>query len=364
LFSPANPSGAISEDIDLNDIRIMYYNCGIPQSPYVAEEDIAIAHTPGGTRNEREATLSTRPETEQTAQKSLPEEDLSVLPLKSQMAQKSLPEEDLSVLPLKSQMAQKSLPEEDLSVLPLKSQMAVIKPRGRPETPTTDIGSGTEQAARKILPEDVPPLSATETDALQSQQSTNRAPNNSSPQDLEASSDYGTDSNRGTPYSDISDSCDEPENQNKNVYSQETMLPTIRNAFERFRQPAYAQQQVFRILCELRKNPPKNCKPIGFTHFKSFKNSNVDLTVGFLEPDKLGDQNVRCIRCNLCTKYFDPCEFLLHYDIDGVELDEKKCLLTEPQPAVVDMEPDVRKIWESMVTLKNILVGTRLKNLR
>ncbi|XP_061182335.1 uncharacterized protein LOC133190659, partial [Saccostrea echinata] len=354
LFSPANPLGTITEDqIDYSDIRIMYYNCGIPQSPYVAEEDIGSAPTPGKIKPQREIIPSSKPGT--------PSKNSS--PGTDRTTKKILSEEDFPML---------SIPDTN-TLQGQESQKDTI-PSSRPETPNVSGSTGTEQTARKILPEEeLPMLFTTNTTSLQTE-SNSGATNVSNSQETEASSDYGTDSNRGTPYSDISEPCDEPDNIKTDkpfVSNLPTIMPGHRNlglnANENFQHHTDAQR-VLSFLSKLRRENLENFKPIGFTHRKSFKNMqlpnpNASLTVGFLEPEKFKDPKLQCIRCNLCSKYFDPCGFLLHYDSEVMKLDEKKCLLTEPQPAVGDMEPQVRKIWDYLITLKNFLVDAKISSL-
>ncbi|XP_062581052.1 uncharacterized protein LOC134242873 [Saccostrea cucullata] len=349
LFSPAIPTGTIAEDqLDYSDIRIMYYNCGVPQSPYVAEEDIANVPTPGKIKPQREIIPSSKPGT--------PSKNSS--PGTDHTTKKIVCEEDFPMLTL-----------PDICTMEgQESQKDIIIPSSRPETPNVSGSTGTEPTARKILPEE-------EIHNATSQSESNSAATNvSNSQETETSSDYGTDSNRGTPYSDISDPSDEPEsmrNDKSFVPNLQTIMPGQRNlglnADENVQRHTDAQQ-VLGFLSKLRRENLENFKPIGFTHQKSFKNMqvpnpNARLTVGFLEPEKFKDPKLQCIRCNLCCRYFDPCGFLLHYDSDVMKLDEMKCLMTEPQPAVGNMEPEVRKIWDYLITLKNFLVDAKMNSL-
>lgn len=120
-----------------------------------------------------------------------------------------------------------------------------------------------------------------------------------------------------------------------------------------------------KFLSELRQESSNYHQTICFTHRKSFKNlitANGDdnLSVGFLELQKLKEPKLQCIKCNVCKMYFDPCGFLLHFDVKNVELDEIKCLLTEPMNAMPKIDPNVQSIWYKFITLKNVLVNAKL----
>lgn len=302
LMSPANPTATIPEDqVDYSDIRIMYYDHGVPQSPYVAEEDIVSAKTFGKIQNQEE-----------------------------------------------------------------------VIPSSRPETPILNISPQKDQTARKILPEeDFPMLSSAVSPVVENLAS---AQNVSNSQETEASSDYGTDSNRGTPLSVISEPSEEVEHQNpvnrkRSVSSkEETVLsgpekPNLSDIDILEKQSDNPHLQKF--LSELRQESSNYHQTICFTHRKSFKNlitANGDdnLTVGFLELQKLKEPKLQCIKCNVCKMYFDPCGFLLHFDVKNVELDEIKCLLTEPMNAMPKIDPNVQSIWYKFITLKNVLVNAKL----
>lgn len=303
LMSPANPTATIPEDqVDYSDIRIMYYDHGVPQSPYIAEEDIVNATTFRNIQNQEEVIPSSRPETP-----------------------------SLNISPQKDQTARKILPEEDFSML------------------STAISPVVETLAN--------------------------AQNESNSQETEASSDYGTDSNRGTPLSVISEPSEELEQQNpvnrKRSFSskEETVLsgpenPKL-NAIDILEKQS-DKSHLQKFLSELRQESSNYHQTICFTHRKSFKNlitANGDdnLTVGFLELQKLGEPKLQCIKCNVCKMYFDPCGFLLHFDVKNIELDEIKCLLTEPMNAMPKMDPNVQRIWNKFITLKNALVNATLR---
>ena len=240
----------------------------------------------------------------------------------------------------------------------------------RPETPSVNIN--TVQAARKILPEENLPKQR-----VPVQEENHIEPRNANnSQEADASSDYGTDSNRGTPFSDLSDSFDKGDNQNpvtseKNCASPREMGPSERlrrNAMNLTGKQAH-EYQLMDILSKLRQEDLEKFDSICFIHRKTFKggvirNPDDNITIGFLHPQRFRHPQLLCVRCNVCQKYFDPCDFLVHVDMWNVELNNTSCLLTEPEHAMPNMNQAEQNIWKQFIVLKDILLTAKFNFLR
>nr|XP_022313498.1 uncharacterized protein LOC111118372 isoform X2 [Crassostrea virginica]XP_022313499.1 uncharacterized protein LOC111118372 isoform X2 [Crassostrea virginica] len=235
----------------------------------------------------------------------------------------------------------------------------------RPETPSVNIN--TVQAARKILPEENIPKQI-----VPVQEENHIEPRNANnSQEADASSDYGTDSNRGTPFSDLSDSFDKGENQNPVTSEKNCASPREMGQSERLRRNAMNltgkqahEYQLMDILSKLRQEDLEKFDSICFIHRKTFKggvirNPDDNITIGFLHPQRFRHPQLLCVRCNVCQKYFDPCDFLVHVDMKNVELNNTSCVLTEPEHAMPNMNQAEQNIWKQFIVLKDILLTAK-----
>ena len=204
-------------------------------------------------------------------------------------------------------------------------------------------------------------------------------------QNTETSSDYGTDSNRGTPFSDISESSSvvvvkkEPESDSevketaptissKSVSSTEERAtsgkvgstvseeqsktkkptPTLK------RQVSGTEKGMINFLYKLRQQNFSSSSVIAFTHIKTLTNSNTLTTAAHLDPSKFKETKLDIIQCQGCQCWFSCSQFFTHVDGDHIVSDESKSV--EPWPTK-QLSAEEEVIWEQFLIVKNYFVN-------
>ena len=204
-------------------------------------------------------------------------------------------------------------------------------------------------------------------------------------QNTETSSDYGTDSNRGTPFSDISESSSvvvvkkEPESDSEVKETANTISgKSVSSAEERAtsvkvsstiseeqsktkkptptlkRQVSGTEKGMINFLSKLRQQNFSSSSVIAFSHIKTLANRKTLTTAAHLDPTKFKETKLDIIQCQGCQCWFSCSQFFTHVDGDHVVSDESK--FAEPWPAK-KLSAEEEVIWEQFLIVKNYFVN-------